>query len=103
MTHNQILAIYCSKGDCNAILKENAKLLQGIHLDINLVKTKRSLKKTYADYKKQHSIQMGDYIIAIDNSATCLFTRDYNNENLLHFESLHHFSKWLAENFGVVG
>ncbi|TWH60254.1 hypothetical protein DesLBE_4680 [Desulfitobacterium sp. LBE] len=98
MTHNQILSVYCSKEDCFIISKEKKKSLPGIHLDTTVMKTKLSLRKICLDQRKRYVLQKGDYIIAIDHLATCIFEKDYEAENLLHFASLNFFFEWLDEN-----
>lgn len=81
-----------------AILRQ--KSLSGVHFNINIAKTTLSMQKIYSIQKKQSSFQKGDYIIAISSPDLCIFKKDCMAENLLHFESLYHFFKWLNKSFG---
>ncbi len=99
MTHNRILSIYGSKEDCIVILSEKRGAYPGVHLDTIAVKEKLSLKKICSDQKKKHTLQKGDYIIAIDYPTKFMFKKDYQADNLLHFASRLYFFKWLDETF----
>jgi hypothetical protein len=99
MTHNRILSIYCSKEDCITILSEKRYSFPNIYLSTTAVKINASLKKICSNQRKRYTLQQGDYIIAIDNSAKCVFKKDYEANNLLHFASLSQFLQWMGDTF----
>ena len=97
MACNRIFSIYCSKKDCIKISKNKEKIISGIHLDTIMVKDNPSLKKTYKHRTKMFPLEEGDYVIAIDDTPSCISNIDHEKTDMIHFPSSQQFFEWLSE------
>ena len=42
-------------------------------------------------------LEEGDYVIAIDDTPSCIFNIDHEKTDMIHFPSSQQFFEWLSE------